>query len=602
MKIRPLQATRRGKVDVDLFAGGGGASDGKRRATGTSPDVAVNHWRTAIGMHKVNHQDCVHLCEDVVKVRPLKATRGRLVRFLWASPTCSFFSRASGQRLSPDTLKIRGLAWMIMPWIIQTRPDVILIENVIEFMKWGPVCWQHHDRCRGENDGKACLDVCNYGRPIKSRAGETFRAWMARIESFGYSVEVRTLKAWEYGSPTMRERVYIACCANGKAFAWPQPTHVVPELADKTGLKPWRTAAEIIDWSIPCPSIFDRARPHVPATRRRIVKGMAKYVLEAQKPFLMHLTHGDRHAPHSVDEPVPTVTGANRGEQSLVVPYMVHRSNGERPGQTPRTYDVRAPYPTVVGGGVKTSPVAVFLAKSYSERSTGGWNGGASVNKPIDVITAQDHHHLVAAHTVKFYGTSTGHSLNEPVHTVTGGGWKHGIVAASLLRYNGERRAGESSRGQTLEAPMSTLDASNRFALLEATMAAAPEWTDAIASKARRVYLFMKREGYDGPGMDHEHKLVRIPGTELVVYDIGMRMLVPRELFRANGFADSYVIDFVKPDGKRVTKTEQVRLVGNSVCPDVAEALVRAALAMLPRPRRRPANDERQVELELMAA
>lgn len=567
MKLRPLTATRRGKVDVDLFAGGGGASDGKRRATGRSPDVAVNHWRTAIGMHKVNHRDCVHLCEDVTKVKPLKATRGRLVRFLWASPTCSFFSRASGARLSPETLKIRGLAWMIMPWIIQTRPDVILVENVIEFLKWGPVCWQHHDGCTGGADGKTCTDACGYGRAIKSRAGETFRAWKARIESFGYSVEIRVLKAWEYGSPTMRERVYIACCANGKVFSWPRPSHVEPELAAKTGLKPWRTAADIIDWSLPIPSIFDRERPHVPATRRRIVKGIAKYVLEAQQPFLMHLTHGDRHAPHSIAEPVPTVTGANRGEQSIVVPYMIHRSNGERPGQEPRTYDVRKPHPTAVGGGIKTSPVAVFLAKAYSERPTGGWNGGASINKPIDVITAQDHHHLVAAHTVKFYGTSTGHRVDEPLATVPAGGWKHGLVTASLSR-EGD----------------------------------APEWNDIIAAKARRVYRFMRKERYDGRGMDHKHKLVRIPGTELVVYDIAMRMLVPRELFRANGFADSYVIDFIKPDGKRVTKTEQVRLVGNSVCPDVAEALVRAALAMLPRPRRRPANDDGQLELELMAA
>jgi DNA (cytosine-5)-methyltransferase 1 len=602
MKIRPLQSTRRGKVDVDLFAGGGGASDGKRRATGTSPDVAVNHWRTAIGMHKVNHQDCVHLCEDVVKVKPLKATRGRLVRFLWASPTCGFFSRARGKRLSPATLKIRGLAWMIMPWIIETRPDVILVENVVEFMKWGPVCWQHHTDCGGDKEGNDCIDACGYGRPIPGREGELFRAWIARIESFGYSVEVRTLKAWEYGSPTMRERVYIACCSNGKTFAWPAPSHVVPELAEKTGKKPWRTAAEIIDWSIPCPSIFDRAKPHVPATRRRIVKGMAKYVLEAAKPFLMHLTHGDRHAPHDIHEPVPTVTGANRGEQSLVVPYMIHRSNGERPGQEPRTYDLRKPYPTAVGGGIKTAPVAAFLAKAYSERPTGGWNGGTALDKPISAVTAQDHHHLVAAHTVKFYGTSTGHSVDEPLRAITAGGWKHGLVAASLLRYNGERRAHEAPRGQSLNAPISTLDASNRFALLEAATADAPEWNDLIAAKARRVYAFMKRGGYDGPAMDHVNKLVRIPGTELVVYDIGMRMLVPRELFRANGFEDSYVIDFVKPDGKRVTKTEQVRLVGNSVCPDVAEALVRAALAMLPRPRRRVANDERQCELELAAA
>ena len=592
MKLRPLKPTRRGKVDVDLFAGGGGASDGKRRATGRSPDVAVNHWPTAIDMHSANHADCIHLCEDVTDVDPLEATLGRLVRFLWASPTCAFFSRASGARLSPDTIKIRGLAWMIMPWIIKTRPDVIFIENVIEFLKWGPVCWQHHEDCTGDKSGKTCsVDACRYGRPIKSREGETFRAWKRRIESFGYSVEIRVLKAWEYGSPTMRERAYIVCCSNGQAYQWPAPTHAEPERVESTGLKLWRTAAEIIDWSIPCPSIFDREKPHVPATQRRIAKGMAKFVLEAERPFLMHLTHGDRHAPHSIDEPVPTVTGANRGEQSLVVPYMVHRGNGERPGQEPRTYDVHAPHPTVVAGGIKTNPVVAFLAKAYSERPTGGWNGGARVDKPIDTITAQDHHHLVAAHTVKFYGTSTGHDAREPLATVTGGGWKHGVVAASLMQYNGQ------SVGQAVESPLNTVTTKDRYALLEA--AAAPEWNDVIARKARRVYRFMRKQGYGGPGMDHEHKLVRIPGTELVVFDIGMRMLTPRELFRANGFSDDYVIDFLKHNGRRVTKTEQVRLVGNSVCPDVAEALIRAALSMLPAPRRRARNENVPAQLSM---
>jgi DNA (cytosine-5)-methyltransferase 1 len=191
---------------------------------------------------------------------------------------------------------------------------------------------------------------------------------------------------------------------------------------------------------------------------------------------------------------------------------------------------------------------------------------------------------------VKFYGTSTGQDVDRPLDTVTGGGWKHGVVAASLMQYNGQ------SVGQTAASPLNTVTTRDRYALLEAS--AAPEWNDIIAAKARRVYRFMRKEGYDGPGMDHENKLVRIPGTELVVFDIGMRMLVPRELFRANGFPETYVIAFVKANGKPVTKTEQVRLVGNSVCPDVADALIRAALAMLPRPRRRR-GDEPAAQLSM---
>lgn len=603
-------------VDADLFAGGGGASEGKRRATGKSPDIAVNHWPAAIAMHAVNHQDCQHYTCDVDDVSPIEATGGRRCRFLWASPTCIYFSRASGARLSPETVAIRGQANCIIPWIEQVRPDVILCENVAEQLGWGPVCFDHAVDCPGVDDasGKSCEGACNYGRPIPERRGEYFDEWVAEIRSHGYSVEWRVLKAWEYGSPTTRERLYCVMLADGSAYAWPEPTHVRPELVASTGKKPWRTAAEIIDWSIPCPSIFERRKPHVPATRRRLARGMRKFVLEAKQPFLMHLTHGDRHAPHSLAEPVRTVTGANRGEQALVAPYMIHHGNGERPGQGPRIYDINEPCRTVLGDGCKAKPVFAFLAKAYSERPTGGFNGGSALDVPIGALTAQDHHHLVAAHTVKFYGTSTGQPLDVPLDAVTGGGFKHGLVAASLLRYNGERRPGEAARGGSLDEPISTLDASNRHAVMAASLlryngksigqevdapigtldandryavaeyaaTGATEWNDIIAAKARRVYRFLVDEGVIGTWLDHENQLVWMPGTDLVIWDIGMRMLVPRELFRANGFTDEYVIDLIGPRGKRLTKTELVRLVGNSVCPDVAEALYRAALAGLP--------------------
>lgn len=464
----------------------------------------------------------LRIISDVREVEPIVATRGARCRLLWLSPTCVDFSRAKGARLSPETVAIRSLATIAIPWIRQTRPEVIILENVVEFRQWGPVDWTHVGGCPGTDDesGKSCIKACGYGRPIKERRGEDFAAWRDEIISYGYSFEQRVLRACDYGAPTSRERLYIAMRADGQPFAWPEPTHG-PGRA-----RAHRTAAEIIDWSIPCPSIFERAKPHVPATRRRLAKGMRKFVLEAARPFLLH---------------APTVTGANRGEQALAVPYMIHRSNGERPGQEPRTYDVRAPHPTVVAGGIKTSSVLAFLAKAYGERHENEVQA-SDLRGPLGTVTAQDHHHLVAVATTKFYGTSTGHPVDEPLATVTGGGWKHGLLAASLLRYN--------------------------------------EWDDAIASKAHRVYRFLVEEGADGPWLDRENQLVRLPACpELVIYDIGMRMLVPRELFRANGFADSYVIDLIGPRGKPLTKTEQVRLVGNSVCPDVAEALVRAALA-----------------------
>lgn len=589
-----------GEEDVDLFAGGGGASEGKRRATGSSPTIAVNHWPTAIAVHTANHPDCEHYIDDVYKVRPLKATRGKRVRLLWASPTCIYFSRAKGKRLSPATVKIRGLAWSIVPWIKQVRPEVIIVENVVEFESWGPICHQHSDGCAGRRDesGDSCSKSCPYGRPIKSRLGETFRAWEKRIRSFGYSFEFRKIKAWEYGAPTTRERIYIVMRADGKPVEWPEPTHARPEDAERLGRKPWRTAAEIIDWTIPCPSIFDRKTPHVPATRRRVARGMRKFVLEAAKPFLMHLTHGDRHAPHDVDEPVPTVTGANRGEQALAVPYMIHRSNGERPGQAPRVYDVRAPHPTAVGAGIKTAIVTACLVQNYSERRAGEVKA-IDVNRPIATVTGQDHHSLVAASLVKYRGTSSGHpgcaDIEKPAHTISAGGERGGVhlglQAAFLARYNGERRPGDASNrlavttaflsryngqsiGQHPCAPIGTLDANDRYTVVNAPAA---EWSPEIARRARRVYDFLVAEGVIGPWLDHDEQIVRLPGSELVIYDIGMRLLVPRELFRAQGFHDSYIIELMV-GRKPVTKTEQVRLAGNSVCPDVAEALVRAAL------------------------
>lgn len=553
-------------IDVDLFAGGGGASEGMRRATGRSPDIAVNHWPEAIRMHEVNHPDCKHYIESVYKVKPREVCGGKRCRLLWASPTCSHFSRASGCKLKDR--KIRGLAWSILPWIKHVRPDLIILENVIEFLTWGPLHDDHRKGCKGDDNRDGCHKRCPYGKPIKERMGETFDEFEAKVRSYGYSFEFRRLIAWEYGAPTTRERVYIQMRADGQAASWPVPIRT---------LETRRTAGkDVIDWSIPCPSIFDRKTPHVAATRRRLAKGVRKFVLETTKPFLMHLTHGDRHAPHSIDDPLPTVTCANRGEQALAVPFMIHRGNGERPGQEPRTYDVNNPYPTVVGGGIKAQPVVAFIAKAFGERRETEVQA-QGLDQPIGAVTTQDHHQLVAASTIKFHGTSTGSPLQDPLHTITAGGEHHGIVAASLLRYNGQ------SIGQAPDSPIGTIDCKDRYALVNACTAPATEWNDIIAAKARRVYKFLKKEGVKGPWMDHENKLVRIPSTDLVIYDLGMRMLVARELFRAQGFSDDYIIDLIGPNGKPLTKTDQIRMVGNSVSPDVAEHLIRAAISTLPK-------------------
>lgn len=576
------------EMSVDCFAGGGGASTGMAAALGRSPDLAINHWGTALAVHAANHPSTRHAVEDIWKVDPaaalaelweeirerlregMPAQENPLVGFAWFSPDCTHHSKAKGGK--PRSNKLRGLAWSAVRWAAAVRPRCIFLENVEEFAQWGPLHRTHSHGCTGSEGGGAagvprCLKRCHFGKPIRERRGETFRAFVRRLERLGYVVEWRVLRACDFGAPTTRKRLYLIARRDGVAPQWPEPTH------GPGRPRPWRVAAEIIDWTLPCASIFDRSKPHVPATRRRLAKGMRKFVLEAAQPFLLHLTHGDRHAPHSVDEPVPTVTAAHRGEQAVAVPFMVHRSNGERKGQEPRTYDVRAPHPTVVAQGIKTAPVLAFLAKGYSERSTGGWNGGSDLGAPIGAVTTKDHHGLVAAHTVKFYGTSTGHPVTEPLATVTGGGEKHGVVAASLLRYNGK------SLGQAVDVPIGTLDATDRYALAEY---AATEWNEDVAAKARRVYKFLVDEGILGPWLDHEAQIVRLPGTDLVIWDIAMRMLTPRELFAAQGFPATYRFTY-GADGKPLTKTAQVRLAGNSVCPPVAEALVRAnAGAALP--------------------
>lgn len=548
------------EISIDCFAGGGGASTGIAAALGAAPAIAINHWGAALQVHAANHPETQHLTEDIWRVDPVEVVAGRNVGAAWFSPDCTHFSRAKGGK--PVTNAIRGLPWSIVRVAAAVRPRVLFMENVKEILQWGPIHQTHSGGCCGEY-AKSCpakVKNCHHARPIKERRGQTFRAFVRRLEKLGYVVRWWVLRASDYGAPTSRPRLYLVARRDGVEPRCPARTHGPGRPL------PWRTAAEIIDWSLPCPSIFDRKKPHVPATRRRLAKGMRKFVLEAARPFLLHLTHGDRHSPHSIDEPVPTVTAANRGEQAVAVPFMIHRSNGERPGQEPRTYDVRAPHPTVVAQGIKTSPVLAFLAKGYSERTSGGWNGGSGLDTPIGAVTTKDHHSLVAAHTVKFYGTSTGHAATEPLATITGGGGKHGVVAASLLRYNGR------SIGQGVDDPLGTVDANDRYALAQY---AATEWSDEVAAKARRVYEFLVEEGIVGPWLDHDAKIVRLPGTQLVIWDIRMRMLTPAELFAAQGFPADYQFTH-GADGKPLTKTAQVRLAGNSVCPPVAEALVRA--------------------------
>ena len=580
------------EVVADNFAGGGGASLGIELALGRSPDLAVNHDPEAIAMHQANHPSTRHYVESVWQVDPRDACGGKPVALAWFSPDCKHHSKAKGGK--PRDQKIRGLAWVAVTWAARVKPRVIALENVEEFRDWGPL----------HRTGPQA------GKPIKARRGQTFRAFVRRLERLGYRVEHRLLRACDYGAPTTRRRLFLVARCDGQAIRWPAPTH--GKGGEILGLQPYRTAAECIDWSITCPSIFDRDRPLADKTLARIARGVRKFVLETARPFIVKAkTHGGGgNDAMSADEPLRTVTASKRGEFAVVtpvlapfvmsnntnnvpkgmsdpvptittgsrnflaVPYLVHRSNGERqptdtaPGQAPRIYDVERPLGTVVAQGQKHALCTAFLAKHFG----GGYSGpGVSLDQPVSTVTTVDHHGLVAAHLVKFQQNSTGQEPGEPLHTVMAGATRHGVVASHLIKLQGTSDAHVSASAHSIDEPMPTITAGG--------------W------KMAQVAAFLVRYNGQNTGQPVDEPAgaltgkprfglvtVTIDGEEYAIVDIGMRMLEPRELFRAQGFHDDYQIAPVGPAGKRLSKTAQIRMCGNSVSPPVAAAIVRANL------------------------
>lgn len=477
---------------VDLFAGGGGASTGIEAALDRPVSVAVNHSATALAVHRVNHPRTMHLVTDVFEVDPRTAVRGRRVDVLWASPDCTHFSVAKGGK--PRAQGIRSLAEVVVTWAQQVKPRVIFVENVREFLTWGP------------------LDAEGY--PVKERAGELFERWRVRLELLGYVVDWRVLDASAYGAPTRRKRLFIVARCDGRPVVWPSPTH-------GPGLAPYHTAAECIDWSIPCPSIFERKRPLAAKTLARIAAGIRRFVLETPAPFIVKVNHGGAESRvEAIDRPLTTVTAARRGH-ALVAPTLVQTGYGERRGQRPRSLDLREPLGTVVAGGAKHALVTAFLAKHF------GGVVGTPMGARVSTVTARDHHSLVTSTLVKLRGECHGADVTEPMPTITAGGTHIAEVRAFLAAYYG------SDAGQALDEPLRTLVTRDRFGI------------------------------------------VMVEGVEHVITDIGMRMLEPHELLRAQfgRFAEGYDLSAA------TSKAAKVRLIGNSVCPEVAEALVRANAA-----------------------
>ena len=515
------------EIVVDLFAGGGGASTGIEAALGVSIDEAINHNPEAIAMHKANHHGTNHHIEDVFKVEPMEVTRGRPVGLLWASPDCTHHSRAKGGK--PVSKKIRGLAWVVVRWARAVRPRVIMLENVPEFAEWGPL---------DEND-----------RPDKAKRGKIFHLWANQLRGLGYEVEFNVLSAAHYGTPTIRKRLFMIARCDGAPIVWPKHSH-------GPGLLPYRTAAECIDWSIPCPSIFltkkqvkrlklKCKRPLADNTMRRIYRGIMKYVVDSADPFIVRIgnTGANGGQVHNIDEPVRTIV--SKAEDCLIVPSLT-KYHGLKGGETRgqecdkpiRTLDtqnrfglvtafldqhygaskvgrkVDEPAGTVTSRGTQQSVVtASFIAKHFTGVT------GSKMEDPLATVTGKDHNALVATHLTKLYGTSkAGCDIKAPSPTITGGGQHIGQVQAFLVKYYG------TAIGQGVKEPLHTITAKARLGL------------------------------------------VTIAGVDYRIADIGMRMLSPRELAKAQGFPDSYILTG--------TKTSQVAKIGNSVCPQVAQALV----------------------------
>ncbi|WP_017941681.1 DNA cytosine methyltransferase [Thioalkalivibrio sp. ALE6] len=498
------------EIVVDLFAGGGGASEGIEQALGRPVDVAVNHDPDAVVMHQVNHPGTTHFCESVFRVDPCRVTGYQPVGLLWASPDCTHHSKAKGGK--PVSNKRRGLAWVVVKWARRVRPRVIMLENVEEFADWGPLTAE--------------------GRPCPTRKGQTFRQWLAQLRRLGYQVEHRMLRACDYGAPTIRRRLFLIARRDGRPIVWPKPSHGDPEsTAVKRGrLKPWRTAAECIDWNIPAPSIFERKRPLAENTCKRIARGVVRYVLEAQEPFIVtyYGQQGDEFRGQSIQRPLATQTTENR--HAIAVPTMIQTGYGERPGQAPRVPGLDKPLGTVVAGGSKHALVAAFLAKHYG----GNYSGpGVGMTEPTGTVTTQDHHALVSAHVLNMKGSDRRmRSAEAPAPTICAGGNHAALVSAFMSTYyqNGSTFAAHS--------PTHTVTTKDRIQLVTC----------------------------------------EIGGESYAITDIGMRMLQPRELFRAQGFPDTYVIDPVV-NGKPLTKSAQVRMCGNSVPPVFPRALVSANFA-----------------------
>lgn len=542
------------EIIVDNFAGGGGASTGMELATGRVVDIAINHDPDAILMHRTNHPHTTHYQASVWDVDPMEVCRGRPVGLAWFSPDCKHFSKAKGGK--PVDKNIRGLAWIVLRWAGTVRPRVIILENVEEFQTWGPV---------------------RKGKPVKKLTGQTFRKWLDQLRNLGYDVEWRELVAADYGAPTTRKRFFLIARCDGRPIVWPTPTHAPADSPEvKAGLrKPWRSAAEIIDWSLPTPSIFDTKesirekynlaaqRPLRPNTMARVARGVDKFVIKTASPFLVVVNHSGEFRGQDPGEPLQTVT-AKHGygvASPVLAPWTVTNTTNStghpdsEPVDTART-----------GGGGGQMFLSASLVQYHTEQ--GERVRGQGLDAPLLTVDASNRYGLSTVCLEKYYGTATGQGAGEPLHTITAKD-REGVVAAHMVKLKGTNLGGPVSE------PVQTITAGGGHFGVVTTMIA-PVSPGADLKNWPKIRELLNT--YCGYGLkEDEVILFQITGGLYFMADIGLRMLTPRELYRANGFPDDYIIDR-DYTGKEYGKAKQVARCGNAVPPPFATALVRANL------------------------
>lgn len=536
------------EIIVDNFAGGGGASTGIELAAGRPVNIAINHDAAAILLHKTNHPHTEHIQASVWDVDPEELCAGRPVGLAWFSPDCKHFSKAKGAALVDRN--IRGLAWIVLRWAGTVRPRVIILENVEEFQTWGPV---------------------RKGKPVKSKSGQTFRKWLSQLEALGYAVEYRELVAADYGAPTTRKRFVLIARCDGQPIRWPERTHAPRDSEEvKSGkCKPWRSAAEIIDWTVPMYSIFaskqeikekygvNAVRPLADNTLRRIIRGVDKFTIKSGKPFIVECNHGGDGHTRSVEEPVNTVTGRYTGGvcEPVTIPYTFSNTGGSvgSPADEP-VHTIRT-----AGGQVLA---AANLIQYHTEQSEDVRANGLDAALPT--VDASNRYGLTAAHLVEFYGNGQAIDPEEPMHTVTSHD-REALIATHIVKFKGP------DIGQSPDAPLQTVTAINPFALASVKTVKYAPGTDLGYWPQIRA-LLNKYCGYKFA--DDEILLLWIRGAWRYICDISMRMLTPRELYNAMGFPPDYIIEH-DYTGKPYPKAQQVARCGNAVCPQMASAVVR---------------------------